>query len=143
MAMVPSTMQEYLNRKYAILEQQANAQTTQAAATTRNAATAALTGKAQAGLDTVRAQLLPGESAASIAKMGAETGLIGQQAKYFGPEAMARIANLGAETERTSTDNKIAVREGLMERTTLPESLRAVLGARGYQGYRLGSVVGN
>ena len=81
--------QDFLARKYSILQQQANATTESAAATTRNADTSAIVGKAQAGLDNTRALWLPKESAASIAKMGAETGLIGEQAKVVGPESRA------------------------------------------------------
>ena len=132
---IPGDIETFLNRKYAILQQQADAATS-------NANTANLTGRAQAGLDQVRTQLLPKESAASIAKMGAETGLIGQQASVIAPESRARIANLNAETALTGTNNRIAIREGLTERSILPDSLKSVMGLRGYTGYRLGSVLG-
>ena len=138
MAMVPSTMQEYLATKYAILQQQANAQSTQAAATTQNAATAAITGKAQAGLDTVRTQLLPGESAAGIAKTNAETGLIGQTAKYYGPEAMARIALTSAQTRGTNVDTDASILTRLTDINSPGASGRISNIFDRYTGYRLG-----
>lgn len=96
----------WLARKYAIMQQQADA-------TTQNANTAQMTGAAQANLDRTRAGLLPGESAASIAKMGAETNLIGQQASVVVPEAKARIRNMDASTEYTGTQSSVLRRQSL------------------------------
>ncbi len=113
----------FLRQKYAQLQQQADATTTNAAANTRNAATNALTGDAAARLDRTRAALLPAESQASIAKMGAETNLIGEQASIVRPESAARIANMNADTNFTRTQDKVAQRQGL-------ESISTILGAQ-------------
>lgn len=96
----------FLARKYAILQQQADA-------ASQNANTAQMTGAAQAGLDRTRARLLPGESNASIAKMGAETNLIGQQASVVVPESRARIRNMNADTDFTGTQNTVMRRQSL------------------------------
>ncbi len=78
---IPSDMANFLQQKYAILQQQADA-------TTRNADTAALTGKAAANLDTVRAGLMPAESQANIGLTRANTGLT---------QANTRIAGINAD----------------------------------------------
>lgn len=96
----------FLRAKYAQLQQQADA-------TTKNAATNAMVGKAAAGLDTTRAALLPGESQASIAKMGAETNLIGEQASIVRPESAARIAGMSADTDLTRTQRDVIIRQDL------------------------------
>lgn len=112
----PVDFQYFLARKYAILQQQANSGSEQAAATTRNAATAALTGAAAANLDNVNAGLRPTESAANTALTRAQTGLTMNQAETVLPLATAQIAGLNASTALTGTQNKIAIREGLWER---------------------------
>lgn len=103
----------FLNRKYAQLQQQADATTANARAATQNAETNALTGAAAARLDTTRAKLLPAESRATVAKIGAETNLIGEQAKIVAPESLARIGQIRAETALTGTQNEVARRQGL------------------------------
>lgn len=57
-------------------------------------------------LNNVKSDLMPGETAASIAQMNANAGLIGQQAKWFGPTAQANIgfANANAADVRNTTD---------------------------------------
>lgn len=119
-------MSFWLGRKYAILQQQADA-------TTKNADTAQMTGAAQANLDRTRANLLPGESAASIAKMGAETGLIGEQAKIVAPESKARIRNMDASTEYTGTQNTVLRRQSLTPMSQL-------FGSPDYEGVLGGSL---
>ena len=130
----------YLNQKYDIQQQAQDAEKQRVAILAKNAATQALTGAAAAKLDTTRANLMPAESAASIARTRAETGLIGEQTRYFGPTAEANIANTNANTYFTGIQGDVAKREGLTERTILPESLAAVMGGR-YSGFRLGSDV--
>lgn len=120
----------WLGRKYAILQQQADA-------TTNNAASTAIASLAAADVDRTRASLLPAESRAGVAKTGAETKLLGEQAGILGPESLARIAQMRAETGLVGTNTAIAKRKGLDELTILPESLSAIMGTRGYQGYRL------
>lgn len=132
-------MNYWLQRKYAILDQQARSGETVAQATAKNAATNALTGGAAAALDSTRARLLPGESAATVAQTRANTGLINEQAAAVGPESEARIANLRADTAGRNVNTRIAFREGLLPRTTLPGSLGTVMGSQGYTGYTLGS----
>ena len=65
-------LSELLGRKYSILQQQANAQTSQAGAAVTSA-------NAAAGLDRVKTQLLPGETAAGIGLTNARAGLTGEQ----------------------------------------------------------------
>lgn len=145
--MGPVDFNYFLDRKYATLEQQADAATTNAnantvsaaastvnaAANTRNAATNALTGGAAANLDRVRAQLLPTESAATVANLNARTGETIETTKYIGPLARANIANTRAsarnlnasafEQESDTRDlNSFAVPGGA--------SMRAVMGAQ-------------
>lgn len=99
-------MSFWLGRKYSILQQQADA-------TTQNASTAATTGAAAANLDRTRANLMPGESAASIARMGAETNLANQQASVVVPESRARVRNMDADTSYTGTQNRVLTRTSL------------------------------
>jgi streptogramin lyase len=106
-------MAEFLNRKYAILQQQADAGTTQADATTKNASSTALLAQAGARLDNTRADVMPAESAAMIAQRQAETALTGEQGRWYGSEATARIGNLNANTGYTMTQDQVAQREGL------------------------------
>jgi len=134
--MIPDGMQYYLDRKYSILQQQADA-------TTQNAGTAALTGKAQAGLDNTRAAWLPKESAASIAKTVAETGLIGQQAKVVVPESQARIANMNANTDYTGTETKVLRRTSLTPLSELFGSESPSIEALRRGRFQFGSTLGN
>jgi hypothetical protein len=138
MARQPVDFNYYLGRKYALLQQQADATSQTADATTKNAATNAVAASAAANLDNTRATLLPGESKAGIAKTQAETGLLGEQTRLFEPTALANIANTNASTFKTGIEGSVLRREGLMERSILPESLQSVMGSRGYTGYRLG-----
>jgi hypothetical protein len=130
-------MNYWLGRKYAILQQQADATTAGVDVAAKNAQTNALTGRAAALLDTTRANLLPAESRAGLAK----TTLLGEQAATIGPESQARIANIEANTGRTNIDSRIAFREGLRERQTLPASLAAVMGRSPVPSFSLGNIV--
>lgn len=130
MATQPVDFNFFLARKYALLEQQANTGS-------QNAATAAIGTAAAARVDNTRANLMPAESAAQIGLQGAQTRLVGEQASVVAPESRARIANMGADTALTNTNNQIAIREGLTERPILPSALNAVLGGRGYTGFKL------
>lgn len=97
----------FLRQKYSQLQQQADA-------TTRNAATNALVGKAAAGLDSTRAALMPAESRANIGQTLANTNLLGEQAAIVRPESAARIRGMDADTKRTLTGEEIDRRQGLM-----------------------------
>lgn len=111
----------FLARKYALQQQEADA-------ATKNASSNALQAAAGARLTGVQADVLPATSKAQIAQMGANTNLITEQAKVVGPEAFARIGQLKADTFATNVSGQIAAREGLMERSVLPESLTSVMG---------------
>lgn len=110
----------FLNRKYNILQQQANQGDVTAAATKQNAATNALTGAASAALDRTRNQILPGQAAAEIGLTGAQTRLTNEQASIVAPESRARIANVNsstglniANTGLVNTQNSVQRFEGL------------------------------
>lgn len=136
----PVDFDYFLGRKYALLQQQANATTSNAEATMKNAATNALAASAAANLDNTRAKLLPAESAASIGQTLASTGLTNEQAKYFGPVAEANIANTNANTYLTGVQGDVAYNEGVRTREVSPASLEAVMGGR-YPGFKLGADV--
>lgn len=99
-------MSFWLGRKYAILQQQADAGSKQAD-------TARIGTVAAANVDNVRAALMPKESAANIGLTAAQTGLANEQTQWFGKEAGARIRQMDAGTELTGTQNKVLVREAL------------------------------
>jgi hypothetical protein len=103
---MPPGFEELLQRKYNIMQQQADS--------------GLMAARAASNLDTVKAGLMPAESRAQIEKMLADRGLINAQAatvaettKYVGPLARADIgykssasglnransANIGQETE--------------------------------------------
>jgi len=105
----------FLNRKYALLQQQADA-------ASQNANTAQMTGAAGAKLDTTRATWLPRQAKSEIAQAGAQTNLIGEQAKIIGPESIARRNQMQADTDFTGTQNKVLTRTSLTP-------LRSIFGA--------------
>lgn len=131
----------WLGRKYALLQQQADA-------TTKNADSTAIASGAAANLDNTRAGLMPAESAATVKKMGAETGLIGEQTKVIGPEALARIAQMNAGAGLDNVNAAVITRKGLTEQPIMDESIRNVLGMRnapsltGLAPFRLGGLLG-
>lgn len=96
----------WLARKYAQLQEHADA-------ASQNAASQAIAATSSAALDTTRAGLLPAESQAGIAKTRADTNFLNQQAQYLGPETLARIRNLGAEANLTNTQAQVAGYRGL------------------------------
>lgn len=73
-----------LARKYDIMQQQANADTTRAGA-------GLITAQSGANLDNVRAGLLPNESAANIAEQQARQRNLDATTKYVGPLALSTI----------------------------------------------------
>lgn len=127
---MPGMMADFLATKYAILQQQADAASTQANTGQFNALTNRTVGNAAAALDTTRAGLMPAESEASIAKMASETGLNKETAKYLGPETLARIAKMKAETGFIGTQDAVEKRMGLMERTIGAGSLSSIMAGR-------------
>lgn len=130
---IPWDMQALLARKYAILQQQADAGTLTAQANAQAA-------QAASAVDYARAGVIPKESRSQIGLNAAQRALIAAQASRVVPESEARVKQIGAETQLTSTNEKIARREGLTERSILPESLRAVMGTSTFQypGFQLG-----
>lgn len=142
----------FLARKYAALQQQADATTSNAASQAIQSTAQAKALNADAGLTDVRAKLLPGESASNVALQGAQRNLLSEQTKIVAPESVARIAGLNAGTAG-ALDQNLAFR-----RTNLTDSSRASafdpvtglytgaapaapasLGPAGYSGFRLPS----
>lgn len=88
-----------LDRKYNILQQNANANTTQAQADASRAASFGLTSGAEANLTNIRAGLMPAQAQADIGEAQARTAqdqaLAAQtqtETKYIGPKTLADIA---------------------------------------------------
>lgn len=77
MAGMPAGFDDLIRRKYDILQQQADASTA--------------TARAAANLDSVKAGLMPRQTAADIAKINADIGLTNMQTRWFGPTAQANI----------------------------------------------------
>lgn len=82
---MPPGFADLLRQKYSILQQQADA-------TTTNATSNQTAAQAGARLDTARARELPADSAATRALQGRQGDLLREQATYFGPTALANIA---------------------------------------------------
>jgi hypothetical protein len=134
----------FLARKYAALQQQADATTKNAESGAVQADAQALTAKADANLTGVRAKLLPGESAAQTALQRAQAALTGQQTEFYGPEAIARIGGITANTALTNTQNKSLFRDSLVDVRDGVTPLKvpdSILGTSpviaGYKGFRL------
>jgi hypothetical protein len=115
----PVDFNYFLAQKYAVLKQQADAGSESARAQSTNAATAAITGRAAANLDTTRANLMPAESQAQIALQGAQTGLTRNQAQVVVPLAQAQIRGMDATTAFTGTQNKVLTRNELTPQSEL------------------------
>ena len=121
-------MNYWLGRKYAILQQNADA-------TSQNAATSAMSAEAGAGLTRAQTagtltqnQFIPQVTMADIAQTRANTGLIGAQAAALPLESAARIRASDAGANFTNTQNKVLTRESLDEMRVAPGSLASVLG---------------
>lgn len=128
----------FLQRKYALLQQQADAGTAGAAANTLQAQTGATVGAAAAKLDSTRANLLPAESASQIGLQSAQTGLTRAQAAVVIPEAQSRIGVNAANIANTDIQTRIAERDGLTTFSAAnPGGAIASILPGGYQGYRL------
>lgn len=113
----PPDINYWLQRKYALLQQQADAGTMGAKANVTAA-------NAAANLDTTRARVLPGQAASENAMRAANIGLTNEQASVVRPLASAQIEQIAvgndltrANTRLTDTNEQIAFREGLYERT--------------------------
>lgn len=145
MASSPVDFNYFLNRKYALLQQQADAGTTSANANAVQSAAAANNLNADASLTGVRTTLLPGESAATVGLQNSQAGLLDQQAAVVAPESKARIGQISAETASTAAQTKGYIRTnltgidggtpGIVSSTATPAP--GVFGAGGYNGFRL------
>lgn len=125
----------WLGRKYALLAQNAAADTARAGAAVTSA-------NASANLDAVRADILPKQAASEIALQGAQTRLTGEQANIVAPESRARIGLIGSETGLNRAQTGLVGAQTASQRrlnrqiSILPESLQAVMSQR----YRLPSL---
>lgn len=135
--MIPAGMAELLDRKYAILQQNADATSEQARATTTNAGTNAFVGRAAAGLDNVRASLMPAESTANIGLTKANTGLVGKEVQFFDATARAKINAMRADTARTVVGTTNDYNMGVLPFGGTDVQQRSAL--QRYQGFRLGA----
>lgn len=136
----PVDFDYFLQRKYALLQQQADAGSQNANSGAVQAATGAIVGKAAAGLDNTRANLLPAESASQIGLQAAQTALTRNQSSVVVPVAQAQIRNTDANTGLTTTQDKALTYDALTtHRLAQPGgALAGTLGAGGYSGFRLG-----
>lgn len=130
----------FLARKYALLQQNADAGTLQAN-------TGALVGAAGARLDNTRADLAPAESKSTIGLQGAQRNLLGEQAKVTVADSVARNALLAAQTGETNVNTRIAYQDGLVPQAGVPRIGSALVGVMGnspFKPFRLsdGSVPG-
>lgn len=127
----------FLARKYAILQQQADADTSRAGSANISAVAGANAANAAANVDNTRAGLMPAESKSAIALQGAQTALTRQQADWFGPEAQSRIGLNQANIGYIGTQDAVLRKEGLDTRYSTPMggALTGVMGA-GYQPFR-------
>jgi hypothetical protein len=102
MMAIPTAMSYYLDRKYAIQQQQADA-------STANSETQRIATSAAANLDKVKAALMPAESKANIGLTNANARLSGVQADYLPTQIISQaqrdisaagLTDAQAETER-------------------------------------------
>lgn len=105
----------FLARKYAQLQQQADATTSNAASTAIQTTAQAAALNADAALTGVRTKLLPGESAATVGLQRAQTNLTNENASIVRPESVARIASVNAGTAGQLDQNKAFVRTNLTD----------------------------
>ena len=101
----------------------------------RQAAASTTVANAAANLDQVKAQLLPAESAATVAKTKADTGLVNETTKYYGQDILSEIALRAAQrslyksqAQNVDTDTEKARRD-LKVRTISPDSLGSIMAA--------------
>lgn len=106
----------FLGRKYALLAQNADADTQRANASTLTAQTGATVGAAQAALDNIRARLMPGESAANVRRMNAEANLTNNQAQTVIPLAQSTIGLNASQARSVDINADIAANDGLVFR---------------------------
>ena len=101
----------------------------------RQAAASTTVANAAANLDQVKAQLLPAESAATVAKTKADTGLVNTTTKYYGQDILSQIALRAAQgslyksqAQNVETDTEKARRD-LKVRSISADSLGSIMAA--------------
>lgn len=137
----------FLARKYATLQQQADAETQNAGSTRIQAVANANVAGTVADQNRVQTKLMPAESASRIRLQDAQTGLTREQAAVVAPMSRAQIGQLGAETRLTGLQGDVITRTALTPYSAivggggagqLGGSLRSVMGPAGYSGFQLG-----
>lgn len=122
-----NTVDSLLAAKYAALAQQARAAETAA--------------NAGARLDNVRADLLPNESRANVAKTDAETGQIKENTRFIAPLNLANIGLISAQTGQTQANTADTV-EGAITKRSLNQNF-GMGGSSSSLGYGGGMKIGN
>lgn len=103
----------FLGRKYALLAQNADATTSNAASAAIQANAQQTAAEAAAQLDRTRATLLPAESKSQIGLQGQQARVFGAQADLIPVEGAARVGQIKADTALTTTNNSVLTRERL------------------------------
>lgn len=129
----PVDFNYFLNRKYALQQQAADADTSRAGSAAVGAAATALTAGADARLANTRSDLLPAESKAQIGLQGAQTNLFNNQAQVVVPDSQSQNALRAAQTGQTQLQSKVLQHVALDP--LLPDGLPSV-------GSALGGVLG-
>lgn len=130
---MPDGFAQLIARKYDILQQQADASSAAA--------------KASSALDQARANLIPKQGAADIAKTGADTAFTKIQSQWFGPTAQAQIGLIGAQggLAKAQTTGTEAETTGVnlinRQRDTGFGALRPTLPSLNGLGFRFGSLL--
>lgn len=130
----------FLAQKYALLRQQADADTTNAGSQRIQANANAEVAGTTAALNRTQNQLAPADSAARNAAQLAGARLANEQAAVVAPESTARIAQIGAETALTGSQNKALIRTALTPFSQViggGSPLGRIFGPGGYQGFQL------
>lgn len=130
----------FLNRKYALMAQNADADTSRASSAAISAVAGAEAARAAANVDNVRAGLMPAESQSQIGLQTAQGRVFNAQADLIPQEGAARIGQIKADTAFTGTQNKVLTRNSL---TGIfggaPGSLPTLQGAGALAGYNFSS----
>lgn len=106
-----------LNRKYNIMQQEADA-------TTKQADASMIGTQAAANLDRTKALLMPKEVMAGIKRTLAEAGLTAEQTKYVGDEARSRIGLNKANTSLVDMQREALWKSDVEETDINKEYLR-------------------
>jgi len=99
---MPYGFAELLQKKYAIMAQQADAQTTSA--------------NAGANLDNVKARLMPGQVEAEIGRTKAETTNLGLTGRTIVPLATAQIGLMGSQAKNYDAQSDLTGAETVLKK---------------------------